>query len=60
MCAVDSGIVAIAIGMIASSDVIENVGRLKAGTAKGPTLQREFSASSGIERKRLKSAPPIA
>ena len=57
MCAVDSGMVAMAIGMIAAAAVQETLGREKAGTAKiepSPSFHREASrAAAGTSRKRL-------
>jgi hypothetical protein len=51
---VDSGIVAFAIGMIATTAGREAFGRVKAGTANGPADQMELvSAASGMERNRL-------
>ena len=64
MCAVDSGMVAMAMGMMAATAAQEALGKVKAGRAKmepSPSFQLEAaSASAGISRKRSKPSPPMS
>ena len=63
MCAVDSGMVAMAIGMIAATAAQEALGKVKAGRAKmepSPSFQLEAASTAvDISRKRLNPSPPM-
>ena len=62
MCAVDSGMVAMAMGIIATTAAHEALGKENAGSAKmepSPSRQLEAaSASAGISRNKF-SSPPL-